>query len=370
MIDDNWQEDYGDWRFSGSRFKNPKGMMDKLHNMGFTVMLWICPFVSADSDEFRYLSKKGFLLLDDRIPLNPSFETWENTQARAAIIRWWNGASGLLDLSNPDARAWFNEQLDQLVEEYGVDGFKLDAGDAQFYKYDWLISKNPSSPNDHTTYFAEVGLKYPLNEYRASWKMAGLPLVQRLRDKRHDWGDLQQLVPGIIAQGLMGYAYTCPDMIGGGAYTTFLPGSVIDEELVVRSAQTSALMPMMQFSVAPWRVLSAENNQICKDMALLHEEFGDMIFKMAEQSAISGEPIARSLDYNYPGKGMEDVKGQFMLGTEILVAPVTEKGARSRKVIFPEGKWKGEDGSLVTGPTTVTIQVPLERLPYYRLLDK
>ncbi len=369
MIDDTWQEDYGDWRFSGSRFADPEGMMDSLHALGFEVMLWICPFVSADSDEYRYLAERGLLLLDGSLPGPEGDARWQNTRDRVAIVRWWNGASGLLDLSNPAARDWLQAQLDTLQEQYGVDGFKLDAGDAAFYADSTLVSYNPSSPNDHTTYFAEIGLKYPLNEYRASWKMAGLPLVQRLRDKAHDWGDLQQLVPGIIAQGLMGYAYTCPDMIGGGEYTSFLPGSVIDEELVVRSAQTSALMPMMQFSVAPWRVLSVENNQICKDMALLHVEYGEEIFALAEESSRTGEPIARSLDYNYPGAGYGDVHDQFMLGTRLLVAPITEQGARERSVTFPEGEWRGDDGSTVTGPTTLTIDVPLERLPYYRLTE-
>ena len=369
MIDDTWQEDYGDWRFSGARFSDPKGMMDALHAMGFEVMVWICPFVSADSEEFRYLAERGLLLLDGGLPQPAeAAERWKNTRDRTAIVRWWNGASGLLDLSNPGARDWLQLQLDTLVEVYGVDGFKLDAGDADFYTGD-IVSFTESSPNDHTTYFAEIGLKYPLNEYRASWKMAGLPLAQRLRDKRHEWGDLQQLVPGIIAQGLMGYAYTCPDMIGGGEYSSFLPGSVIDEELVVRSAQTSALMPMMQFSVAPWRVLSAANNEICKQMALLHEEYGELIYGMAQESARTGEPIARSLDYNYPGAGYGDVTDQLMLGTGILVAPVTEQGARSRTVVFPQGEWEGDDGSRVSGPATVTIEVPLERLPYYRLIE-
>ena len=50
MIDDNWQEDYGKWNFHQGRFSNPKQMIDSLHSMGFKVMLWVCPFVSPDSD--------------------------------------------------------------------------------------------------------------------------------------------------------------------------------------------------------------------------------------------------------------------------------------------------------------------------------
>jgi len=367
MIDDNWQEDYGDWKFSARRFKDPKGMMKKLHDMGFKVMLWICPFISADSDEFRYLAKEGMLLLD---PQKTQDILWANTQNKAAIVRWWNGASGLLDLSNPKTRHWFQQQLDYLVEECGVDGFKFDAGDANYYDED-LVSFDPDIlPNDHTTFFAEIGLKYPLNEYRASWKMAGLPLAQRLRDKLHEWADLQTLIPGIIAQGLIGYAYVCPDMIGGGAYTSFLDGAIIDEELVVRSAQVHALMPMMQFSVAPWRILNKENEAICNQMAQLHSKYGEKFLELAKISSNTGEPIARSLAYNYPEACYEKIADQFMIGTDLMVAPVVEKNARTRKVVFPKGEWLGDDGSKVEGPKTIEIDVPLERLPYYVRIKK
>ena len=244
MIDDNWQEDYGTWEFSPRRFQDPKGMIDKLHAMGFKVMMWMCPFVSADSADFRQLAQEGLLILD---PQKTQNILWANTKNKAAVIRWWNGASACLDLSNPKAQAWFKEELDYLVEEYGVDGFKFDAGDARFYTEGVVSWQQDITPNDHTQFFAEFGLNYPLNEYRASWKMAGLPLAQRLRDKGHRWEDLAKLIPDQMSQSVMGYAYTCPDMIGGGEYRSFLNGAVIDEELIVRSAQIHALMPMMQF---------------------------------------------------------------------------------------------------------------------------
>ncbi|MDD7986175.1 glycoside hydrolase family 31 protein [Lentisphaera marina] len=361
MIDDNWQENYGVWEFSAKRFKDPKGMIEKLHKMGFKVMMWVCPFVTADSATYRYLAQEDLLLRD---PGKTQNILWANTSNKPAIVRWWNGASACLDLSNPKAMDWFKDQLDHLVEEYGVDGFKFDAGDARFYKKG-VVSKNHTHANDHTIYFSELGLHYPLNEYRASWKLAGRPLAQRLRDKKHNWGDMQQLIPGIIAQGLMGYAFTCPDMIGGGEYQSFLKTDSIDEELVVRSAQCSALMPMMQFSAAPWRVLSPENAKICKDMAKLHSKLGQDILAMAKKSAKTGEPIVKSLEYLFPEGDYEKIQDQFILGDKIMVAPVLAQGARSREVVFPRGTWKGDDGSTVVGPTKVTINVPLERLPWY-----
>lgn len=363
MIDDNWQDDYGKWEFAAERFQDPKGMIGRLHELGFKVMLWVCPFVSADSASFRELAERGVLLLDgERVKGEPE---WRNTQERAAIIRWWNGASALLDFSNPGANGWFQKQLDRLVSVYGVDGFKFDAGDASFYTGN-IVSFRKSLPNDHTMYFANFGLNYPLNEFRASWKMAGRPLAQRLRDKGHNWEDLRELVPGVLAQGLMGYAFTCPDLIGGGEYTSFLNHAEIDQELIVRYAQASALMPMMQFSVAPWRVLTKENAELCRRAALLHTQLAPEILELARQAAKTGEPIVRHLEYVFPGRGYEGVKDQFLLGDEILVAPVTERGARTTKVVFPPGRWKGDDGSVMVGPSEQPVPAPLERLPWWR----
>ncbi len=363
MIDDNWQEDYGTWEFSARRFHSPKAMMERLHKLGYQVMLWICPFVSADSAVYRDLAKHGLLLLDaGRAPSPPR---WSRTQNFTALIRWWNGASALLDLSNPASRGWFQGRLDHLTGDFGVDGFKFDAGDAPYYQ-GAIVSFRSSTPNDHTGYFAQVGLRYPLNEYRASWKMAGKPLAQRLRDKEHTWEDLRKLIPGILAQGLMGYAFTCPDMIGGGEISSFLDGAKIDEELMVRSAQCSALMPMMQFSAAPWRVLNKEHAELSRQAALLHQRMGKEILELARAAAADGEPVVRPLAYAYPNGGYERIRDEFLLGDDILVAPVLEKGARSRKIVFPPGRWRGDDGSVVIGPKTVEVTAPLERLPWYR----
>jgi len=365
MIDDTWQEDYGNWEFSASGFKDPKGMIDKLHDMGFKVMLWVCPFVSADSEMFRDLAEKGMLLLDAE---RTQDILWANTRHKAAVIRWWNGASSCLDLSNPKTQKWFKERLDYLVNEYGVDGFKFDAGDAGFYVNN-VVSFNEASPNDHTTFFAEIGLDYPLNEYRASWKMAGLPLAQRLRDKRHTWEDLQKLIPDQMSQSIMGYAYTCPDMIGGGEYQSFRNLSTLDEELIVRSAQVHVFMPMMQFSVAPWRVLSEYNNDLCRQAALLHEKIGPYILELAREASETGEPIVKPMELAYPNSGYEHIKDQFLLGNDIIVAPVVEKGVKTRKVVLPEGKWIADDGNKYKGGQTIEIDTPLERIPYFKNAD-
>ncbi len=356
MIDDNWQQRYGTWKFDCEKFSDPAGMMKKLHAMGFRVMLWVVPFVSSDSPVYRDLAAKGLLIFSD------------GEKTKPAQIEWWNGVSSVLDLSNPESLAWFRDQLKNLVAAYGVDGFKLDAGDPE--RYAGTFSYGDYSPNDQCEAYAKLALDFPMNELRACWKMAGQPLVQRLRDKRHTWEDVQVLIPDMIGLGMIGHQFGCPDMIGGGESSSFQDSSVMDQELIVRSSEVSALMPMMQFSVAPWRVLDSSNLAICRKMAGLHYHMGGEILAIARECAVSGEPMVRNLEYGFPGRGYEEVKDQFLLGDRIMVAPVVKKGERSRKIIFPEGSWTGDDGSTVKGPAVVTVDVPLDRLPWYRKMSE
>ena len=358
MIDDNWQRYYGNFDFRAEKFADPKGMVDKLHSMGFKVMLWICPFVSADSPECRDLHSKGYLL--------------KAKNGKPAILSWWNGQSACYDFTNPEASAHFVSVLKNMQQEYGIDGFKFDAGDNGFYRPRDLVSyKKDALSVDHTLAWAKIGLEFPFNEYRAGWKMGGEALVQRLGDKRYSWGAVQSLIPGMIAAGLMGYAYTCPDMIGGGQFQSFLnlKEDSFDQTLIVRSAQVHALMPMMQFSVAPWRILNQENLRIVKEMASLHEAMGSYILDCARESSKTGEPIVRHLEYSFPGEGFAECKDQFMLGSKYLVAPVVTK-ENSRTVKLPKGRWKDDLGKIHKGGKTIAIDVPLSRLPYFEYLGK
>jgi alpha-glucosidase len=349
MIDDNWQQNYGQWDFKQNKFPEPKAMVDTLHARGFQVMLWVCPFVHTNSETYAKLAERGLLLKDK--------------SGTVALIKWWNGESALLDFTNPEAVDWLCSRLDYLRSTYAIDGFKFDAGDSSFYK--GVVAAQPVSPNTHSELFGRIGLRYPLNEYRAMWKMGGEPLAERLRDKDHSWSDLRKLVPNMLLAGLMGYPFSCPDMIGGGEYKSFQAGSTIDQELVVRSAQCHALMPMMQFSVAPWRVLDEPHLKAILKAVKVRQEHKDYILDLARKSASTGEPVVRSMEYVFPHQGYERVNDQFLLGDRFLVAPVLEQDTRRREVIFPEGKWKGFEGNWYVGPARLSLAVPADELCYF-----
>ncbi len=358
MIDDGWAPYNGALRFDGTRFSSARVMVEELHALGFRVMLWETPFISPDTNEFRELKEKGCLLLD--------------AAGVPAVREWWNGYSAVLDMTNPAAVTWLAAKNESLMKTYGVDGFKMDAGDALYYREDDRPFL-PITPNGQSERWAQFGLRYDYNEYRACFKCGGQPLVQRLGDKAHSWGKngLASLIPNQLTQGLLGYAFTCPDMIGGGEIGSFRErGEALDAELFVRYAQCAALMPMMQFSAAPWRVLDNEHAALCTDAARLHEEMAHRIQKLAKEAAVTGEPIVRHMEYVFPHQGFADIVNQFMLGDSILVAPVLEKGQRERNVHFPAGVWKDRERRSYEGGTVHCVEAPLNRLPVFWLAEE
>lgn len=348
MIDEGWSNDYGIYDFSKERFPDPIAMVKELHELGFTVMLWVVPLISPDSNTFRDLRNTDILLRDK--------------DGKIAVREWWNGYSAVLDLSNPASVEWFTQKLDECKEKYGIDGFKFDSADSYLYKRDDKLH-TPCEPLDMTTLYNSLGEKYPINEFRAAWNVKGRAYVCRLQDKLPSWGSdgLLALIPDTCIQGLVGSFFGCPDMIGGGSYGSFLDGFKLDEELYIRWLELSALCPMMQFSIAPWRVLSKENFETVKEYVKLHQKYSALFISLAKDAAKTKEPIVRFMEYEFPHEGFEKVTDCFMLGKNILVAPVVQKGERVKKVKLPKGKWLC-DKMHYDGGQTVEIEAPLQKL--------
>ena len=358
IIDDTWQKDYGVWEFNPAYFPDPKGMMTELKNLGFKVMLWICPYISPDSPKsseyapwiFDHI-KEGRIITDEK--------------GKPLFSSWWEGYSAQLDfVSSSAAKRWINENARRLIEDYGVFGFKMDGGDAEYFERDYKY-KNAQS----TLWIDSVdcGVK----EARCLYKLANKPLICRLNDKKHSFKSangtlgLSSLIPCVLAQGLIGYVFGCPDMVGGGLSCDFIDKSGLDDELIVRWCQASALLPMVQFSLDVWNRKQNRVAEICKKTMDLREKLTPYIVEKLTEAGASGVPAVRYLEYEYPRSGYSGITDEFMLGEKYLVAPVLEKGARKRKVVFPEGKWKDVLSGEIYSCGVSEVFAPIDKLPVF-----
>jgi alpha-glucosidase (family GH31 glycosyl hydrolase) len=238
-----------------------------------------------------------------------------------AIIQWWNGYSVILDFTKETDRKFLKVQLDALMKNYMIDGFKFDGG--PWYHYSNLCCKNGPVLDEDKKYLRNImwndfGRAYKYHEYKDSYKRGGKCSISRLADRAHSWdkNGLNTIIPNTIAQGLAGHPFVCPDMIGGGEWSMFLREDfVFDEELFVRMAQVSTYLPMMQFSLAPWQYLNKENFSYCLAAAKKHKEISPEIIKLVNESRKSGEPIIRAMAYEFPDENYETVNDYFMFGS-------------------------------------------------------
>jgi len=122
---------------------------------------------------------------------------------------------------------------------------------------------------------------------------------------------------------------------------------------------------MMQISASPWRVLDEKHQKAFLKAVILRQKFASTFVTLARQAGRDGEPILRNLEYNYPGKGYGSIRDEFMMGRDLLVAPILKKGCTRRKVVLPPGKWRADDGALLVGPCEMTVSAELERLPHF-----
>ena len=97
----------------------------------------------------------------------------------------------------------------------------------------------------------------------------------------------------------------------------------------------------------------------------MRSKFVPRILALARESAKSGEPMLRSMEYAFPGNGYASVKDQFVMGEDLIVAPQTVKGAQTRMVLLPPGRWRADDGAVFDGPCRIEVKTPLSRLPYF-----
>lgn len=397
-IDDRWQTRYGDLDFDVTKFPDPKGMVRELHKMGFLVTVWVMPFLQESSAACEEAKRLGYLiegsqppgelvevltggagqmtgslvkLLVDRFDWPPGH--WEGGGGSAKLepgqFRWWGTQPvRAIDFTNDDACEWFVRRLQKLQDDIGLDGFKFDAGEPCFMPYGARTRVPIRHPQEYSqAYIEKVCSKFPLSEVRVAMSTNSYTGLVRMGDKDSVWGSdngLQSLIPSLLTSSVLGYPFTLPDIIGGNAYWNQTP----DTELMIRWAQASALMPAVQWSIPPWDISKEAYEASIKVMRVREKLLLPKLAKLAHEAKESLEPICRPMWWLDP-KDPETfvIDDQFVVGEDIIVAPVIQKGATSRTVYFPSGTWRRYDDPsfVISGARHILVDAPLDALPVF-----
>lgn len=302
------------------------------------------------------------------------------------------GFAALVDFTNPDAFAWWKERIKQGLEE-GSEGFMQDFGeqvqvDMVFHDgssgiemhnrnatllhkatreaFDEFVAENPQREPWFFVRFGSSGRRGSAHYESASWP----------GDNTADWSrasGLGSVIPDMLNRSVGG-AYGFVTEIGG--YIDIF--GQIDSELLIRWANHASLMPVFRQhggpingTPMPWRFDDPEVVEDYRTAMNRHIAAQPLIYALWQEALATGIPINRPLWLEFPDDPVAAGQDQqFMLGPDVLVAPVIEAGAEGREVYFPSGCWRHpETGQTVTGPQSKFILAAVDELPYFFQCD-
>ncbi|GAA5060442.1 alpha-D-xyloside xylohydrolase [Thermocatellispora tengchongensis] len=358
-LDCYWQVkgNWSDLRWDRDNFPDPEAMLAELAGMGFKVSLWMNPYVSHLSPLFAEADEAGYFL--------------KKRDGTTYVADCWHGsypACGIVDFTNPEAVAWFQDLLRPLLRQ-GVAVFKTDF--AEGVPADSLAHNGMTGTDLHNVYTllfndAVAEVTREINGHSLVWARSSY-----LGGQRHSaqWGGdtytsyaaMGSTLRGGLAHGLSGVPFWSHD--AGGFTGTPSP------DLYVRWAQFGALSPLVRFhgttSREPWEFPDyAEKGAI--EAIRLRYRLMPYLYTAAVTAAETGAPMMRALCVDFPDDPVAwQADLEYLLGPDLLVAPMTSPDG-TRQVYLPAGSWVDYwTGEVLDGGAYVRVTAPLDRIPLY-----
>ncbi len=374
----------GDYRFDPAEYPDPAAMMRELAELDVRLMVSIWPTVSPLSENYETMRDQGLLVGTDE---GVQFLNTVRDKGMAVPM-----PVALYDPTNPRTRDFVWSVVKRNYHDLGIGTWWLDACEPE------LNPGHPAKVTYHAGPGAEVAGIYPRDNARLFAEgMAGEETVLLCRsawagqqrygaavwsgDIPATWESLRQQVRAGLSIAIAGIPWWTTD-IGG-----FHGGDANDadyRELVVRWFQYGAFCPLFRLhgnreprTTTGWDETGGPNEvwafgdeayAIIKDVMLMRERLRPYLHEQLDKASKNGLPAMRPLFVDFPDDERAwAVDDQLMFGPDVLVAPVTEAGARSRTVYLPEFArwthvWSGREHE---GGALVVEKAPLSQIPVY-----
>jgi alpha-glucosidase len=184
-------------------------------------------------------------------------------------------------------------------------------------------------------------------------------------DNQSLWAHLQMSIPQLSNMGLSGLIFVGTDVGGFGSDTT--------KELLIRWVQAGLFAPLFRNhssmgtrSQEPW-AFDDETTNIYRKYLNLRYEVIPYLYDLFFVHQTTGAPIMRPLVYHYQDDVLtHNINDEYLVGENLLVAPVVEQGKTKKLVYLPKGKWVDYNTlDIYEGGTYVIIDAPLDVLPMF-----
>lgn len=362
-IDDLWEICYGSLTVDVKKFSDMKKFVQDIKAMGYRATIWIHPFINQNCEPwYSDALAAGYLVLNE--DGSPDTSWWNNNGSVAAYI----------DFTNPTAAEWWYQRVKLIVDTYDIDSLKFDAGEASWSPEVAVQTGDIDLHPHHITqaYVRTCARFGDMIEVRTGFQTQTLPIFVRMVDRDSIWGltnGLSTVITTTFQMNLNGYTMVLPDMIGGNGFNLANPGSGLPtKQLFIRWVQANTFLPAMQFSFVPWG-FDNETSEISLKYTKLHAEYATQIQAAMNASVKDGRPVNGPLWWIAPNDDQAlTIWDQYLLGEDIIVAPILVENATSRDIYLPEGEWleKGEKSKVHIGPAWIRgHSVPIDDLAFF-----
>ncbi|XP_063293792.1 SITS-binding protein-like [Pelobates fuscus] len=260
------------------------------------------------------------------------------------LTKWKGQFSVRLNITSETAVNWYLNTVSSLKSKLGAKYVSFEGvGGNTFIEQ----SMNPAKglQGDHYTGFlaslvAKLGNSTIIT---ASTRSNYLPIFVQMNPLYSDWSynGIKGMIPSILHYSLLGYNYFIPDAVGGTLSGEFLT----DEELFIRWLQIMTFLPVMSFNTPPWVCCDDWVLNLTRQYIQKHQEFVvPLLMKYAEEWLSSGMPIYRPIWWLSPDDPRAfTIDNEFLIGDEMLIAPITEQGEVQRDIFLPGNGYQWVD---------------------------
>lgn len=361
-----------DWHYHKEMYPDLPKRIEELHQKGIRFLGYINPYLVKDGDLYKEGKEKGVFAV------RPDGSDY--------LVDFGEFDCGVVDLTNPEAFAWFKDRvIKECSLDIGIDGWMADFG--EYLPTDDLILHNGVSPMIEHNHWPARWAQCNYEAVKESGKLGDVVYFMRAGGTGNQryctlmWaGDqsvdfsihdgLGTVICAALSVGMTGCGLSHSDI---GGYTSLF-GNVRTKELFLRWAEMAAFTPVMRTHEGnrPEENFQYYEDEDCmRQLARLVDVYRMLAPYMKElvaENAAKGIPVQRPMFLHYEqDEACYDLQYQYLLGPDMLVAPVYLAGQESRELYLPEDTWIHLWTGKEYGPGTVDVPALLGDTPvFYR----
>ena len=358
---------FWNWEWDSELYPGLDEKIKELNAKGVKVLGYINPFLAVEKPLYKEASEKGY--------------TVKNKNGEDYYVTITTFPAAMIDLTNPDAWEWIKGVIKKNMIEFGLSGWMADFG--EYLPTDCVLYSGEDPELVHNTWparWAQVNREaveeagklgeimfYTRAGYSATPKYSTMMWCgDNHTDFSIDFG-LPSVIPAMLSLSVCGYGVSHSDV---GGYTSFF-NLKRSEELYMRWCEMNTFTPVLRGHEGLNPDLNAQfdaSEAVLKHgakMTQLHKALKPYIKDAVKENSEKGLAAIRPLFFHYDEKEAFEEAYEFLLGRDILVAPVLKQGATERTVYLPKDNWVHIWSKKEYKGGKVTVSAPLGEPPVF-----